>query len=66
MPYPHAPELRHAQLRINFLSVKITISSENVADGLAAGVKKVFRKVLTLADWQRIVDTLDSIFLSYE
>ena len=65
MGYTHTPENRHAQVILRKFGFKITISSENVADGMAMGVRAIFRKVLTQADWDRIVTTLDEIFLGY-
>ena len=65
MHYEHSPGLRHAQVRIKKFGITLTISSENIADGLAAGVKTFFGKTMTQADWDRIVSTLDGIFLLY-
>ncbi len=66
MGYTHTPANRHAQVIIWKWGFKITISSENVADGIAMGIKTIFRKTMTQADWDRIVSTLDGIFLTYE
>lgn len=66
MHYQHHPEAEHAQVRFKKFGVTLTISSENIADGIAMSIQRLFKRTLTQADWSRIVDTLDSIYLAYK